>query len=178
MSELLEITDKDIAALNDEDLRSLVGLLCEAEYHKYELSTKPVQWGGHQDAPDGGVDVLIKTDSGFPSDSYIMRTHTLFQSKVTNMTSTLIRKEMCPSGSLLDSIVKLAIDQGAYIIVCSHSITVKEYNPRIAEMKKAIGNLDIAVDYYHGGRIASWVKEHPSIMLWVRQSGEFGWLDH
>lgn len=45
-------------------------------------------------------------------------------------------------------------------------------------MKKAIGKLDIIVDYYHGGRIASWVRDHPSIVLWVRQRSKlpiFSW---
>jgi len=181
MSELLEITDKDIAALNDEDLRSLIGLLCEAEYWKYGLSTKPVQLGGHQDAPDGGVDVLIKSDNNLPVNSYIIRPHTIFQSKVTNMTSALIRKEMRPLGSLRDSIINLAADQGAYIIVSSHSLTSKEYNLRVAEMKKVIGDFEVVVDYYHGGRIATWVKEYPSIILWVRQRSKrpiFGWKSY
>lgn len=181
MNELLEITDKDIVALNDEDLRSLIGLLCEAEYWKYGLSTKPVQLGGHQDAPDGGVDVLIKSDNSLPVNSYIIRPHTIFQSKVTNMTSALIRKEMRPLGSLRDSIINLAVDQGAYIIVSSHSLTPKEYNLRVAEMKKVIGDLEVVVDYYHGGRIATWVKEYPSVILWVRQRSKrpiFGWKSY
>jgi hypothetical protein len=181
MSYFLEISDNDIATLNDQDLRSLIGHLCEAEYLKHGLSTKVVQWGGHQDAPDGGIDILIKSDSHLPADSYIPKAHTIFQSKVTNMTSALIHKEMSPSGSLRDSIVNLAVNQGAYIIVSSHSITAKEYNLRINEMKKAIGNLDIAVDYYHGGRIASWAKEHASIILWVRQRSKrliYGWKSY
>jgi hypothetical protein len=36
-------------------------------------------------------------------------------------------------------------------------------------MKEIVGGLDIMVDYYHGRSIASWVTEHPSIILWVRQ---------
>ena len=46
MSELLEITDKDILALDDTELRSLIGLLCEAECRKNGISTKAIQWGG------------------------------------------------------------------------------------------------------------------------------------
>lgn len=181
MNELLDITEKDIAELSDDALRSLIGLLCEAECRKYGFSTKPVQWGGHQDAPDGGVDVLIKSDASLPNNIYILRSHTIFQIKVTNMTPKLIRNEMCPSGNLRRSILSLEADKGAYIIVSSKSITDKEYKLRIAEMKKAIGNLDIALDYYHGGRVASWVKEYPSIILWVRQRANrpfFGWKSY
>ncbi|MCF2498911.1 hypothetical protein [Dyadobacter chenhuakuii] len=45
-------------------------------------------------------------------------------------------------------------------------------------MRKVIGEHSIMVDYYHGGRIASWVRENPSIVLWVRQRSKrpiFGW---
>lgn len=181
MSGLLEITDKDIAELEDGELRSLIGLLCEAEYRKYGIPTKAVQWGGHQDAPDGGVDVLITSQGVLPKDSYIVRSHTIFQSKVTNMTPALIRKEMKPLGTVRECIVDLATDGGAYIIVSSHSLTTKEYSLRIVEMKKAIADLNIKVDYYHGGRIASWVREHPAIILWVRQRANrpiFGWSSY
>ncbi|MHA4738883.1 hypothetical protein [Dyadobacter sp. MSC1_007] len=181
MSELLEITDKDIAALEDGELRSLIGLLCEAEYRKYGIPTKAVQWGGHQDAPDRGIDILIASDVLLPTNSYIVRPHTIFQSKVTNMTPALILKEMMPIGKLRESIVDLAGDQGAYVIVCRHSLTSREYNNRIDEMKKAIGGLDIKVDYYHGGRIATWVREHPSIILWIRYRAKrpiFGWKSY
>ncbi|WAC14934.1 hypothetical protein [Dyadobacter pollutisoli] len=181
MSELLEITDKDIAALEDGELRSLIGLLCEAEYRKYGIPTKAVQWGGHQDAPDRGIDILIASDVLLSVDSYIVRPHTIFQSKVTNMTPALILKEMKPLGKLRESIVDLAGDQGAYVIVSRHSLTSKEYNNRIVEMKKAIGGLDVKVDYYHGGRIATWVREHPSIILWIRHRVKrpiFGWKSY
>jgi hypothetical protein len=178
MSELLEITDKDIAELNDTDLRSLIGLLCEAECKKNRISTKAIQWGGPQDAPDDGIDVLVASDIQFPTGSYIPRSHVIFQSKVTDMTPALIRKEMKPSGQLRNSICELTKTGGAYIIVSGHSLEAKRYNPRLAEMKKIIGELDIMFDYYHGGRIASWVRENPSIVLWVRQRSKrpiFGW---
>ncbi|MCF2498910.1 hypothetical protein [Dyadobacter chenhuakuii] len=107
MTELLEITDKDIAALNDTELRSLIGLLCEAECRKNGISSKAIQWGGPQDAPDDGIDVLVASDTKFPTGSYIPRSHIIFQSKVTDMTPALIRKEMKRSGQLRYSIFAL-----------------------------------------------------------------------
>ena len=181
MSELLEITDKDIAELNDTDLRSLIGLLCEAECRKNGISTKAIQWGGPQDAPDDGIDVLVTSDIQFPMGSYIPRSNVIFQSKVTDMTAVLIRREMKPSGQLRESIRELAKTEGAYIIVSGHSLESKRYNQRIAEMRKIIGELGIVADYYHGGRIASWVRENPSTVLWVRQRSKrpiFGWKSY
>jgi hypothetical protein len=181
MSELLEITDKDIVELNDADLRGLIGLLCEAECRKHRIPTTVIQWGGPQDAPDDGIDISIGYDHQLPQNSYFPRSHVIFQSKVTNMAPALISKEMMPSGKLRESIGDLEKVRGAYVIVSRHSITPKGYNARIAAMKKAIGELDVMVDYYHGGSLAAWVKEHPSIILWVRERSKrpiFGWKSY
>ena len=62
MSNLLEITGDDIARLNDAELRELIGLLCEADYRQAGLSTKGITWGGHQDARDGGLDVVVREE--------------------------------------------------------------------------------------------------------------------
>ena len=57
MTVSLEITGEQIAELSDSDLRSLIGLLCEADYRVAGLSTSGIRWGGHQNARDGGLDV-------------------------------------------------------------------------------------------------------------------------
>src|SRR5688572_24946233 len=61
---MLEITGNDIAALRDEDLRSLVGNLCESELRSRGLSTSAVTWGGNQNAADGGIDVRVRIQDG------------------------------------------------------------------------------------------------------------------
>ncbi len=68
---MFEITGKDIAALNDTDLRSLIGLLCEADLRRGNLSTSAVTWGGNQTAKDGGLDVRVALPSGTPIDGFI-----------------------------------------------------------------------------------------------------------
>jgi hypothetical protein len=47
---MVEITSDDIALLNDEDLRTLVGLLCECELRAKGYSAASVTWGGNQNA--------------------------------------------------------------------------------------------------------------------------------
>jgi len=56
---VFEIDGSDIAKLSDGDLRTLVGLLCEAELQRKHLPTTSVTYGGNQDAADGGLDVLV-----------------------------------------------------------------------------------------------------------------------
>jgi len=68
---MFEITGGDIAALNDEDLRALVGRLCEAELCSRDLSTAAVTWSGNQTAKDGGLDVRVALPAGTDIDGFI-----------------------------------------------------------------------------------------------------------
>lgn len=54
-----ELSASDISDLGDDDLRELVGRLCEAELLQQGLSTSGVLWGGAQEAADGGLDVSV-----------------------------------------------------------------------------------------------------------------------
>jgi hypothetical protein len=63
---MLEITPDDIALLNDTELRTLIGLLCEAELRKRGLSAAAATWGGHQNSADGGLDVRVALGDGHP----------------------------------------------------------------------------------------------------------------
>lgn len=85
MSTLLEIAGDDIAALEDDDLRALIGLLCEADYRFAGLPTKGITWGGHQDARDGGLDVVVRDTVRPPSTSVVPRSTTGFQVKKPDM---------------------------------------------------------------------------------------------
>lgn len=58
---MFEITPKDISHLDDRQLRTLVGLLCEAELRRRGDSVVAVTWGGNQNAADGGLDVRKHT---------------------------------------------------------------------------------------------------------------------
>jgi hypothetical protein len=54
---MFEITGDHVLLLNDQDLRTLIGLLCEAEARRCGASPLGVTWGGDQNAADGGLDV-------------------------------------------------------------------------------------------------------------------------
>jgi hypothetical protein len=81
---MLEITGQDIAALNDEDLRSLVGRLCEAELRAAGLTTSSVTWGGNQNAPDGGIDVRVALSAEIQAVKFLPRADIGFQVKKTD----------------------------------------------------------------------------------------------
>lgn len=172
MSNFLEVSDDDITQLNDADLRSLIGLLCEADYRLAGLSTKGVTWGGHQDARDGGLDVVVRGETLPPINSFVPRTITGFQVKKPDMPRAEIIKEMKPKGILREEIKALICEKGAYIIVSSGSSTANTaLRNRIAAMKEAVAgeskHQDLYLDFLDRNRIASWVRSHPFLVLWV-----------
>jgi len=107
---LLEITGDDIAELNDGDLRDLIGMLCEADYCLKGLPTKNIVWGGHQDAPDGGLDVIVRDNVKPPEESFVPRSKAGFQVKKPNMPKSAMLKEMKPDGILRADILSLIKD--------------------------------------------------------------------
>ncbi len=173
MINLLDITGDDVAKLNDEDLRTLIGRLCEADYRLKGYSTKGITWGGNQNARDGGLDVVVRDTLPPPPNSFIPRSVTGFQVKITNMTVAKIKKEICPRGILRNEIINLVKENGAYIIVSSGASTTEpSLNDRIAAMKKTLQNVtnadNLQLDFFDRGRVATWLRLHPSLILWVR----------
>ncbi|QMW01709.1 hypothetical protein [Spirosoma foliorum] len=172
MENLFEISGDDIAKLSDSNLRDLIGLLCEADCKAHELSPRGVTWGGHQDAKDGGLDVVVELEN-IISGGFIPRLKNGFQVKKPDMSASAIVEEMKPNGILRDSIKSLIQAGGSYIIVCSTgSTSYKALQDRRHAMQKAvigaINHEKIHLDFYDRGRVATWVRTHPSMVLWVR----------
>jgi len=173
MANLLEITGDDIARLDDAELRALIGLLCEADYRLAGFPTKGITWGGHQDAPDAGLDVVVRGETPPPHNSFVPRSITGFQVKKPDMPRAEILKEMQPNGILREEIKALIQEKGAYIIVSSNgSTTETALRNRTEAMKEAVANennqQNIHLDFFDRGRVATWLRTHQSLILWVR----------
>ncbi len=169
-----EITGDDITQLNDTDLRNLIGMLCEADYRFSGMAVSGIRYGGHQDAKDGGIDVMIESQNTPPDTSFIPRNISGFQVKKPSMSASEIVSEMKPKGKLRPKIKNLIKQHGAYIIVSSgSSVTETGYDERINAMKESVanetGHENLTVDFLDRGRIATWVRSHPSMILWVRK---------
>ncbi|MCM3724591.1 ATP-binding protein [Neobacillus cucumis] len=170
---MFEITGDDISLLSDIDLRSLIGLLCEAELRNMGFPSAGVTWGGHQNAPDGGIDVRVELTTALHRDSFIPRSKTGFQVKKPDMPRSSIIDEMRPHGVLRQVIKDLIDSDGAYIIVSSQGSTADSaLNARKVAMREAVleypNSSDLKVDFYDRDRVAGWVRSHPSLVLWVR----------
>jgi hypothetical protein len=171
---MFEITATDIASLNDEDLRSLIARLCEAEMRRRRLSVSSVTWGGDQNASDGGLDVRVDLPKKTKIEGFVPRPATGFQVKKSDMPPKEIIREMLPNGKVRPVIRDLAKQSGAYIIVSSNgsvsdSALRKRRDAMAAAVKGTKGARTFILDFYDRGRVATWVRDHPGLIPWVRQ---------
>jgi hypothetical protein len=171
---MFEITPDDIALLGDGDLRSLVGLLCESEVRRRGFPTSSVTWGGHQNAADGGLDVRVMLPATAAIDGFVPRPATGFQVKKQGMPRAEILAEMRPDGTIRPVMQELADNSGAYIIVSSTGSTsdsvLRDRRAAMAEAVRGLPNADaLGLDFYDRTRLATWVREHPNIILWLRE---------
>jgi hypothetical protein len=170
---MFEITSDDIALLNDEDLRALVGLLCESEARSRGFSASFVTWGGNQNATDGGLDVHVALPDSAMIDGFVPRPATGFQVKSADMPHAKILEEMRPDGVVRPVIRHLADRSGAYIIVSSAGSTsdtaLQSRRDAMAEAIKDLPNPHVlTLDFYDRTRVATWVRDHTGLILWVR----------
>ncbi len=168
-----ELSVSDISDLGDDDLRELVGRLCEAELLQQRLSTSGVLWGGAQEAADGGLDVRVTADNGLKKPEYVPRANAGFQVKKHSMGKAACTDEMLDKGSIKPIISELASKKGAYIIVSGRDdCSDKMLQNRVDGMKSAIATLsnkdDLKLDFYGRDRLAAWLRKHPGVSLWAR----------
>ncbi len=119
-----------------QNLRSLVLRLASSELRKQGLPISAVTAGGHQDAPDGGLDVRVACSVAMARADFVPGANTGFQVMKPDMAAGAIRKEMCPKGALRPVIAELAQLQGAYIIVSAQgSVADKPLQERREAMR-------------------------------------------
>ncbi|ANA68647.1 hypothetical protein [Pseudomonas aeruginosa] len=168
-----ELNSTDITSLGAGDLRELVARLSEAEVIQLGRLSKSVTWGGTQEAPDGGLDVRIEDTGLVSSNGFVPRGVCGFQVKKHTMAGAGCRDEMLEHGALRPVIAELADRNGAYIIVsgkddCSDSMLTS----RLRGMAEAVALLpnkaSLHLDFYGRDRLATWLRRHPSVALWVR----------
>lgn len=171
---IFEVTDEQIERLNDADLRTLVGFLCEEEVKLHGHSPVSVTRGGNQNAADGGIDVRVDLHENAAIAGYVPVPATGFQVKAQDMPRQLILSEMAPGGVLRSSIAELAAKRGAYIIVSSKgSLADTALSSRrqamIAAIDGKVADGSLALDFYDRHRVATWVNQHPGLVPWVRE---------
>lgn len=171
---MFEVTADDIKLLGDDDLRELVGRLCESDLRSRGIVPSCVTYGGHLKAGDGGIDVRVTLPCGVEPQGFIPRACTGFQVKADDTPASKIASEMRPGGTLRPSIKELAVRSGAYIMVSSKgSVADLPLESRRRAMRNALTDLPngagLALDFYDRRRLETWLRNHTGATLWVRQ---------
>jgi hypothetical protein len=170
---MFEITGDDIAALSDMDLRTLIGLLCEAEMRRRTLPASAVTWGGNQTAKDGGLDVRVNLPVPTDITGFIPGPQTGFQVKKPDMPRNAILEEMKPGGVLRPVILELAAASGAYVIASATGSTadsaLKSRQKAMADaIKGTAAEGKLTLEFYDRNRLATWVRDHAGMIPWLR----------
>jgi hypothetical protein len=171
---MFEVTGQDISLLSDEDLRELIGRLCEAELRRIGLSPLCATWGGNQNSVDGGVDVRVAVGTALPPNTAFTAPNMGYQVKAEDMPRGKILAEMRPNNSVRASIRELANSGGSYVIASSKgSVSDSALSDRRRAMRDAVADIpnadDLHLDFYDRDRLATWVRDHPGLVTLVRE---------
>ncbi|WP_319779980.1 hypothetical protein [Maridesulfovibrio sp.] len=186
MQDIFDITEKEIQELSDSDLRTLIGLLCEAELERNNLPVTAAKWGGNQRAADGGLDVYVDLENQTEEIGEIPRWKTGIQVKQEKMPKSKIEKEMSLDGTPKPILAELARNKGAYLIACGRDTNSdKMLKERLKAMQDSCESIpekaDLHLDFFDSNRIATWTRKHPSLVLWVKANlgtNSSGWQPH
>ena len=96
MSQIFDIDQSFIKAVDDETARELVARLCRAELRTQRLPESAVSWGGDQRAKDSGIDVCVDCPSPLRRPDFVRTACTVFQVKAEKFAPSKIQAEMAP----------------------------------------------------------------------------------
>lgn len=181
---IFDIEKDDLLRLSDERLEELIARLSEAEVAAHGHSPASVSWSGSIKAPDEGIDIHVQVDAAELETGFLNRPDTVLQSKKDSMPKSAILVEMLKDGKLSPTIANQAKIGGSYIIVsladdCSERPAKQD---RLDAMRAAVANdpnmVNIHLDFFDRSKLVQWVRQHPSVLLWLKGKlgqGYSGW---
>ncbi|HGN2346247.1 TPA: hypothetical protein ACKR1W_000620 [Proteus mirabilis] len=180
---IFDIEKDELLGLSDVQLEELIARLSEAEVVAHGHSPARVNWSGSINAPDDGIDVHVNVPVAQLTTGFIERPNTILQSKKHSMPKTAITKEMVIDGELSSTISLLAAQGGSYIIVSlADDCSPPMLKDRIEAMQDAASRdpngSNLHLNFYDRSKLTQWVRQHPSVMLWMKRKlgrGYSGW---
>lgn len=180
---IFDIEKDELLRLSDTQLEELIARLAEAEVAMHGHSPASVNWSGSITAPDGGVDIHVQVPVDQLKAGFLVRPDTVFQAKKHKMPKAAIEKEMGTGKALSSTISEQARKQGSYIIVslgddCSPSGKTDRLKAMRDAVKDDPNESNLHLDFYDRSKLIQWLRQHPSVMLWVKGKlgqGYSGW---
>ena len=170
---ILDVFAEDIVRLSDDVLAELLRRLIEAEASANGIPLNAVIHGGHDNAPDRGIDARVSWSGGPDRTGFFPRRTTVFQSKAETMSAKPLKDEMAPGGVPRPLFEELAEEDGAYVMFCGKdNCTEGMLRDRLIAMRSALSKVSqsdrLALDFYDASRIARWVNTHVGVAAWLR----------
>ncbi|WP_430468966.1 hypothetical protein [Vreelandella titanicae] len=180
---IFDIEKDELLRLSDTQLEELIARLAEAEVSAHGHSPACVSWSGSINAPDGGIDIHVQVPTDQLSTGFLERPNTILQAKKHSMSKGSIAKEMSSKGELSEMISEQASSGGGYIIVsleddCSPLMKRERLKAMLDAVNGDPNSGKIHLDFYDRSKLVQWVRQHPSVMLWVKGKlgqGYSGW---
>lgn len=180
---IFDIEKDELLRLSDTQLEELIARLAEAEVAIHGHSPACVNWSGSITAPDGGIDIHVQVPVDQLKPSFLLRPNTVFQAKKHKMPKAAIEKEIGTGTALSPIISEQARKQGSYIIVslgddCSPSGKSDRLKAMWNAVKDDPNKSNLHLDFYDRSKLIQWLRQHPSVMLWVKGKlgqGYSGW---
>lgn len=180
---IFDIEKDELLQLSHTQLEELIARLAEAEVAAHGHSPAWVSWSGSINAPDGGIDIHVQVPVDELRTGFLERPNTILQAKKHKMQKAAITKEMTTDRELLPTISEQAKKGGSYIIVSlADDCSPAQQRVRLKAMRDAAGNdpnsSNIHLGFYDRSKLVQWLRQHPSIMLWVKGKlgrGYSGW---
>lgn len=166
---MLSVEKSDVKKLGKEQLEEVITLLCEAELQAHGYHAKGVLSGGHINANDGGIDVLVKLANPLTyTEGFVSNQNSGFQSKASDLKYP--KSEMLRNGALKPAISQLLAAGGSYTIVSGHAdispVIVEQREQEMCDMAKCkLGQ----VAYYDADRLSRCISEYPHLVIKVRE---------
>lgn len=165
---IFDLVEEDIMGLSDEMLAALLGRLIEAEAAANRIPLGAITHGGHDNAPDQGIDARVSWSGAPERTDFFPRRTTVFQSKAETMSRKPLTDEMAPGGRPRPIFQELAKDDGAYVMFCGRD----DCNDRMLRDRKGAMGLAVStvvnagrldLDFYDASRIVRWVNTHTGV---------------
>lgn len=180
---IFEIEKDDLLRLSDERLEELIARLAEAEVAAHGHSAASVSWSGSIKASDEGIDIHVEVDAAKLETGFLARPDTILQSKKDSMPKSAIAAEMLKDGELNPTIANQAHIGGSYIIVsladdCSPPMKKDRLDAMRAAVASDPNKNNIHLDFFDRSKLVQWVRQHPSVLLWLKGKlgqGYSGW---
>ncbi|MEI7337697.1 MULTISPECIES: hypothetical protein [Pectobacterium] len=180
---IFDIEKDELLRLSDSQLEELIARLAEAEVAMHGHSPACVNWSGSITAPDGGIDIHVQVPVDQLKAGFLVRPDTVFQAKKHKMPKAAIEREMGTGKALSPIISEQARKQGSYVIVslgddCSPSGKADRLKAMRDAVKDDPNKKNLHLDFYGRSKLIQWLRQHPSVMLWVKGKlgqGYSGW---